>query len=359
MTKSMLYYAEVLERIRSVFIAVELTGTVPAEAILVNVIDSSKIIVQPPSQETITIELPRKVANITQEQLKACVKVRNHTMSLRLPLEGKPSHDRSVNQLMKLSSSYKWNALELRKMHDYKLTCTQCQDPLVNSKDISATTEMPSELWAEMMDFWHCHKPHDTEHHSHHIDTERFSTLKPLNNAIITGSYYFAFRASDTAFKVRMEQDKMYCEGCGTLVGEYDGASGLDKLFKWCVELDGDNYPAHNYVYNSLLDSVNGAATRMVEYVSPKDEKLLLWVFNVGYDYITAEGLHTDAIKLYYTRDPSAIKDAREERGELESIEVPQHVYDSALKYIELQHNHLPSALRSLNESWKLGMLSK
>src|SRR5690606_5003164 len=42
--------------------------------------------------------------------------------------------------------------------------CANCNATLVENGKVSAWKDLPSKNWAEMMDFWHCHKPDDHEH---------------------------------------------------------------------------------------------------------------------------------------------------------------------------------------------------
>jgi hypothetical protein len=46
-----------------------------------------------------------------------------------------------------------------------ELTCKSCEGVIVSKGKIRQWKDLPNENWAEMMDFWHCHKP--DEHHLH------------------------------------------------------------------------------------------------------------------------------------------------------------------------------------------------
>ena len=41
------------------------------------------------------------------------------------------------------------------------LKCRQCDNMVLKDSAIRRWKDLPTENWAEMMDFWHCHKPHD------------------------------------------------------------------------------------------------------------------------------------------------------------------------------------------------------
>ncbi|UKZ79601.1 hypothetical protein TrVFT333_007359 [Trichoderma virens FT-333] len=53
---------------------------------------------------------------------------------------------------------------------------------IVQPGRIKSWKDLPSENWAEMMEFWHCHKPHDHEHH----DGENLSKRGYGANSAIT-----------------------------------------------------------------------------------------------------------------------------------------------------------------------------
>jgi len=56
-----------------------------------------------------------------------------------------------------------WSATPLENVS--RIACRDCGNELVKSGGVSMWKDLPNESWAEMMDFWHCHKP--DEHHLH------------------------------------------------------------------------------------------------------------------------------------------------------------------------------------------------
>lgn len=56
-----------------------------------------------------------------------------------------------------------WSAKGLRL--DVNLSCKQCSEVIVAEGIVAAWKDLPSENWAEMMEFWHCHKPDDKPDH--------------------------------------------------------------------------------------------------------------------------------------------------------------------------------------------------
>ncbi|EAQ89347.1 hypothetical protein CHGG_05966 [Chaetomium globosum CBS 148.51] len=60
-----------------------------------------------------------------------------------------------------------WSATDLDP--ESGVACRQCATEVVCSGSVKVWKDLPSENWAEMMEFWHCHKP---DHHHHHNPSE-------------------------------------------------------------------------------------------------------------------------------------------------------------------------------------------
>jgi hypothetical protein len=83
-------------------------------------------------------------------------------LSLRLELEdlaGLPALDE-----LKSQNEYPWLAEDLQV--ETSIRCKECEIEIIKPGDITTWKDLPSEGWAEMMDLWHCHKPHDERTHS-------------------------------------------------------------------------------------------------------------------------------------------------------------------------------------------------
>lgn len=55
--------------------------------------------------------------------------------------------------------SVPWSAAHLRP--GLRVDCRGCGEPIIPEEVIKTFKDLPSENWAEMMEFWHCHKPTD------------------------------------------------------------------------------------------------------------------------------------------------------------------------------------------------------
>ena len=108
-----------------------------------------------------------------------------------------------------------WSASDLKG--GCQIACRQCKTLVVDRESITHWKDLPSENWAEMMDFWHCHKP--DVHHDHDGDhakapqggssviTKGYSASNRIMAAKGTGfidlSYFLLSRDDCTGLEVR------------------------------------------------------------------------------------------------------------------------------------------------------------
>jgi hypothetical protein len=85
-------------------------------------------------------------------------------LSWRLPLS--PSCVLSSDDLAQ-SNDVPWSSKHFQQVgKDISYCCRQCGCVIVKKGIIKTWKDLPSENWAEMMEFWHCHKPdvHEDDH---------------------------------------------------------------------------------------------------------------------------------------------------------------------------------------------------
>lgn len=82
------------------------------------------------------------------------------------------------------------------------IECQKCGTSLLQEGRVKGWRDLPNENWAEMMDFWHCHKPH--EHgHKHDDDPTKnkgysaSSKLQAITNVGFVGLSYFILSKED------------------------------------------------------------------------------------------------------------------------------------------------------------------
>ena len=89
----------------------------------------------------------------------------NKDLSFRLTVEEKPGAVGVLGDSTQTSDVIiPWMASDLAPKTG--ISCAKCGEPLMTG-NVQQWKDLPSEGWADMMDFWHCHKPdvpHDDDH---------------------------------------------------------------------------------------------------------------------------------------------------------------------------------------------------
>ena len=146
-------YAEILANIGQVSLYASLQTTKDDETRIVISSDRRMITVSHDGDRA-NMFLPTGIGGNAEVTIPAGKKL---DLSLRLELEdlaGLPSLDELNSQ-----NEYPWLAEDVRV--ETSIRCKTCELEIVKPGDITVWKDLPSEGWAEMMDLWHCHKPHD------------------------------------------------------------------------------------------------------------------------------------------------------------------------------------------------------
>jgi ubiquitin-protein ligase E3 D len=146
-------YAEILAHVGQVSLYASLQ-TAKNEETRINISSDRRIITVTHDGDRASLFLPTGIGGSAEVTIPEEKKL---DLSLRLELEdlaGLPSLDE-----LKSQNEYPWLAEDLQV--ETSISCKGCGLVIINPKDITTWKDLPSEGWAEMMDLWHCHKPHD------------------------------------------------------------------------------------------------------------------------------------------------------------------------------------------------------
>lgn len=86
--------------------------------------------------------------------------------------------DTSPRDSQSAETAIPWTATSLS--HEVELQCKTCHAEILPRRQIQAWKDLPSEGWAEMMEFWHCHKPNEPHDHEHQTDKKGYSADSKL-----------------------------------------------------------------------------------------------------------------------------------------------------------------------------------
>lgn len=150
-------YAELLSNIRQVSILASLptpsntstTATLSASGTHITLSHASTYTILPLPAAVLPSILPGPKSGLTE-------------LSYRLPLVAPPARGEPD------SVESPWPAYTLSP--ETQFSCRSCGAVILQSEKVEVWRNLPSENWAEMMDFWHCHKPHEHGEHGHEDD---------------------------------------------------------------------------------------------------------------------------------------------------------------------------------------------
>lgn len=147
---SAIIYSELLSNIRQISVLAELL-TPSDNSTEVFLSSDRKYLSLVHQGETTKLELPGDVnPAYTPQQPAAGLK----QISWRIPLTPQPPQARPE---FAESASAPWSANDLDSSSGF--ACRACSADVVPAGTIKTWQDLPSANWAEMMDFWHCHKP--------------------------------------------------------------------------------------------------------------------------------------------------------------------------------------------------------
>ena len=149
-TSTTLIYAELLSNIRqvSVIASFETPSAPGTKAALSDDRQHLKLI---HNDNTVLLTLPAQVAAIPSLEQPV---LGSFEISWRLPLASSGSARRNS---VADTPSAPWSADKLSPQAE--VSCRKCGNILLAASSLQTWKDLPSQNWAEMMDFWHCHKP--------------------------------------------------------------------------------------------------------------------------------------------------------------------------------------------------------
>ncbi|KAG0648175.1 Ubiquitin-conjugating enzyme E2C-binding [Hyphodiscus hymeniophilus] len=241
MSKSLIY-AELLNNIRQISVIAALDSPCDGSTSVELSADGQKVILHHHGHIT-SLKLPGQVAESSRLQKPASG---NRELSWRLSLNDpsvRPSAENAV------SNEAPWPATDLEEEANF--SCRSCGTLVLKQGVIRSWRDLPSENWAEMMDFWHCHKPdvpgsngNGHNEHEHDLNTSRGYgantkfTAQPgigfvdLNIFLVSESdcsrVKEEYPADDAA-----KYPKLVCSGCKNYLGHVDYQAEGYRLYKW------------------------------------------------------------------------------------------------------------------------------
>ncbi|KAM0258410.1 hypothetical protein ACHAQJ_003887 [Trichoderma viride] len=149
-------YAELLSNIRQVSVRATLSSPSDSTTKAEILDDGHRIQVHHQGQVK-ALDLPASVlVRSTIPIPEQC----SQDLAWRLPV---PVAETELTRFSAENQSVPWSSTDIKV--GSCICCRHCDHVVVQRGRIKSWKDLPSENWAEMMEFWHCHKPHEPEHH--------------------------------------------------------------------------------------------------------------------------------------------------------------------------------------------------
>lgn len=335
-----MYFTEYLPRLNSISVVLDVSDNILLEDILgVSLSSPQELSIQlKQSSSLIKINLPIPI----KELIISGVRLSNNTLSFSIKISELSQQcvsftDQTIDQ---------WSCKDLSRTpkrnshHDFEFICRNCHFLIIKSCNFNFK-DMPSELWYEMMDFWHCHKPENYEEHK----KDYKGILKPAGNTIIIGGYYLLERNNPN---ILQNEDKLVCKSCDNLLGEM--FQDVMRIYKWSILLEykhgnqqiRENYNPGLYVYNMMVDQINSSASRKFR-LDMNDKPKFLWVMNLGLNVCVDGTVHNNALKILIT-------DKVDKEDDFENLDIPYtEISTGFLQDLEKTNKLLPKSIQHLS----------
>lgn len=266
------YLAEYLARIKSIAISLQLPKRYEAQKLTFKDLRTASIHicnVETGERYLEDIVLPEDVSvTVSMSEYNICDNA--NMISFRIPAVPNEAKDYGQTELGPFLRSKKlvvpWSASELSQEQKqlksissyFRFQCSNCESEIISSINVNEWHQLPSEHWAEMMDFWHCHKPATSKDNGHdHKEQYGQTRFVPRKGMAFVGISYFLSSVADAESGVEAgPESTVLCKRCHTDLGNLEDENVV-KLWKWNLTLSNSNL----YVLPKFASSFGGKFT--------------------------------------------------------------------------------------------------
>ncbi|KAK0723993.1 ubiquitin-conjugating enzyme E2-binding protein [Apiosordaria backusii] len=393
-------YAELLANIRQISLAASLTSPSDASTRVAVAADGSTIELTHHG-EVHKLTLPAKIP-LGGTLLPIDQRQRGTTaLSWRLPLGG------TAPSQLSSSDVPAWSATDFEA--GSQVSCRQCNAVVVEEGAVKVWKDLPSENWAEMMEFWHCHKPdhhhddgkdHDHGHgeHSGKADEKSLAARGYGASSIISAQPGVGFVDLTTILFTESDcqnitysnstfdqgspnrQDlpatnarslNVFCLSCRSQLGFCVFRTAAVTLLKWqisCTSISGAEPGITECLAATIISTISRSASSKslimpINETEPeaKQTVIYVWVLNANIVYSSSNGATgTPAIKLLYQRISREDADKMLEgvTCEAQEINLPAGAIESVIEHLDESNGLLPEKERVFKE-WRVGLLTR
>ncbi|KAK7923369.1 hypothetical protein PG985_007440 [Apiospora marii] len=335
------------------------------------------------------------------------------------PVNGSATRNIQRRAAPDAQASTPWSAQDLSP--GSSVYCRGCQTVVVAEGKIETWKDLPSENWAEMMEFWHCHKPHDHEHHDDQGLASRGyganSRLSGQSGVGLVDLTSLLFAQSDcsniapsttpsSSDNLELENvgsrprngstrlanlgNPLFCSKCHREIGVSHQDQTSATLFKWAISIRS---PASTSSTTStpaaqpslpqcvsamlmatlsrsacsktiIIPSTAGTGTPLQTEAEEEQTLLHIWLFNQDITFTSTEQRPeqrpVSAVKVFYRFVTQAEADKLVESmvSDVQDITLPAAAATQLREELERSNGYLPKPIRNFNQ-WKIGLLEK
>ncbi|KAG5954375.1 hypothetical protein E4U58_007654 [Claviceps cyperi] len=383
-------YAELLANLGQVSVAATLPKPPNKGDTRVNITADGHRLVLDYTGLSTTILLPAPVATMSLKIAEGA----SRYLTWRLPL----SRDAASNPPFSAENQVvPWAAPDLKA--GSAVTCERCRSTIIPDGKLKVWKDLPSENWAEMMEFWHCHKPHDRDQQGNKgladkgygannnvisaqsgvgfVDIISFMfDERDCQNLLFSASNAAQASGSSSEAQANASSDSdlhVFCSQCKAEVGSFSIKADSVLLLKPHVScrtiMQMKRSPnVLSWVGALLVANISRYASTkslLIPNIPSKshggDKMLYLWVLNphVVYSSSCIPG-RTPAMKILYqevTREEGN-KHLDSMTSDVQEIFLPSNDIHLVRLTLESTAGLLPETERTHNE-WRVGLLDK
>ncbi|PWY72731.1 hypothetical protein BO83DRAFT_39068 [Aspergillus eucalypticola CBS 122712] len=414
-------HAELLPNIRQLTLYISVPPNTPRSDLRITLSDSRRAVTVTTSSDTNqddptptseTIKLPARVSEssrrILQQQPPSTQSGSEYSFRMQVDDNDTSLHkDEST-----LNDGFiPWTATDM-SAHT-RLRCVKCHSPILNEGKV--WKDLPSGNWAEMMDFWHCHKPDPPEEEKNKDGEDPNAVVKgygagnqlvAVEGTVLVDVTSFLVKGVDCLgveeSKVPSKDSKptqpdtepettatiLTCTTCTTQLGLPDPIANGYRLFKTSLSANHspkpsssssssspspeetstwESHPLETILTAQLLELIERESYRRFVIHCGAKEGLLIWPFNPSLRYSTTSASHSTAaqlaMKVFYQHIENVEEVLHPEAGKgnqslaIEEVRLPgEEAYRELVRVLEERNGMLPASARVFRE-WRVGLL--
>ncbi|KAH6638098.1 HECT-like ubiquitin-conjugating enzyme-binding-domain-containing protein [Boeremia exigua] len=390
-------YAELLLHVRTITLFASLRSNhMRGTKVLLNA--AGNVITVSHEGYSATIRLPVKVDGKGDAALELPAQPPSKELTLRLQLEEQDDSDMlGLMAESRKANIVPWDGVALSKQDGIELRCKNCEGVLLERGAVREWKDLPNENWAEMMDFWHCHKPdeHHLHDHTHEVGGQkgyaagnRLQAAQGVGFVDLTG---FLLKTQDcVGAKVSSEEAlsdvAVTCKHCGHTLGKQDTAADGWRIWKWCLSISSgltaspsySTYSVQKWISARLLYLIDNVGVRKFHIHHPPSPtvstaaatspsptpSILVWVFtpDLMFSSSIVRPHRTDptrAIKCFFQKQTWApLQPGEPESATIEDVEFPAELYEELEKSLDESQDVVPPTARKF-QGWDVGLLER